>query len=29
MDLIIVSEDFKDRPFEKKILALTKNWSHI
>jgi predicted nucleotidyltransferase len=28
IDLIVVSEDFKEVPFEKRILTLQKHWKH-
>ncbi|MEM2925147.1 MAG: nucleotidyltransferase domain-containing protein [Methanocellales archaeon] len=28
IDLIVVSEDFKNMPFEKRILILQKYWKH-
>lgn len=28
IDLIVVSEDFKGMPFEKRVLTLQKHWKH-
>lgn len=28
IDLIVVSNDFKDMPFEKRILMLQRHWKH-
>lgn len=28
IDLIVVSKDFKETPFEKRILTLQKHWKH-
>ncbi|MDH5810957.1 MAG: nucleotidyltransferase domain-containing protein [Candidatus Verstraetearchaeota archaeon] len=28
IDLIVVSEDFKQMPFEERVMLLQKNWKH-